>query len=121
MKVLVTGGRDYRDREAVYRVLDAMHRRLVITCIVHGNARGVDSYAGGWALLNKIAIERFPIKQREWDELGNAAGPARNARMLAESKPDWVVAFPGGTGTEDMVRRSKGAHVKVFDLRDVYD
>ena len=44
------------------------------------------------------------------------AGPERNARMLAEGRPDLVVAFPGGTGTADMVRRAKAAGVRVVEV-----
>ena len=37
----------------------------------------------------------------------------RNARMLAEGKPDLVVAFPGGRGTADMVAQARKAGVRV--------
>jgi hypothetical protein len=33
--------------------------------------------------------------------------------MLDMEKPDLVVAFPGGRGTADMVRRAKAAGVRV--------
>jgi hypothetical protein len=36
--------------------------------------------------------------------------------MLDEGKPDLVVAFPGGTGTADMVKRAELAGVKVVKL-----
>lgn len=39
------------------------------------------------------------------------AGFRRNQRMLDESKPDVVVAFRGGDGTEDMVKRAVAAGV----------
>src|SRR5262249_16770583 len=48
----------------------------------------------------------YGLPQGEWDELGKKAGPLRNQRMLDEGKPDLVVAFPGGGGTKDMVRRA---------------
>ena len=34
-------------------------------------------------------------------------------KMLDESHPDLVAAFPGGAGTEDMVRRAKKAGVPI--------
>jgi len=34
--------------------------------------------------------------------------------MIDEGKPDGVVAFPGGRGTEDMVRRAAAAGLKVW-------
>jgi hypothetical protein len=38
----------------------------------------------------------------------------RNQAMLDYGKPDLVVAFPGGKGTADMVRRARVAGVKVL-------
>ena len=50
----------------------------------------------------------------QWDELGKKAGPLRNQRMLDDGKPDMVVAFPGGGGTKDMVRRAAKAGVAIM-------
>jgi hypothetical protein len=36
--------------------------------------------------------------------------------MLTEGKPDLVVAFPGGRGTADMVRRAYAANVIVKEI-----
>jgi UDP-N-acetylmuramoylalanine-D-glutamate ligase len=36
--------------------------------------------------------------------------------MLDVGKPDLVVAFPGGRGTADMVRRAKEAGVEVIEV-----
>jgi predicted Rossmann-fold nucleotide-binding protein len=35
---------------------------------------------------------------------------------MLEWKPDLVVAFPGGTGTADMVAQAKAAGVAVMEL-----
>ena len=52
----------------------------------------------------------------QWGKFGDAAGPIRNAKML-EEELDLVVAFPGGAGTADMVRRSKKAGFKVMEVK----
>ena len=49
---------------------------------------------------------------------GAAAERLRNARMLVESKPDLVIAFPGGEGTADLVSRAKAAGVPVEQAPD---
>jgi hypothetical protein len=49
----------------------------------------------------------------QWKKHGRAAGPIRNQRMLDKGKPDLVVAFPGGRGTADMIRRAERAGVPV--------
>lgn len=36
-------------------------------------------------------------------------GPMRNQRMLDEARPQVVIAFPGGSGTADMVDKVRAA------------
>lgn len=111
-KVLVCGGRDYNDTEFLEGILDKLNEEHNFTTLISGCASGADSMAGIWAILNKIAVEEFPA---EWKKDGRAAGPIRNQRMLVEGKPDLVVAFPGGRGTADMVRRARDAGVQVIE------
>ena len=46
------------------------------------------------------------------------AGHIRNQQMIDEGKPDLVVAFPGGAGTADMIRRAKKHNLKVIEVKD---
>jgi len=112
MKILVCGGRDYSDRKRVYQILDAVHAKFTITELIHGAARGADSLGGEWARERGIPEKAYPA---QWDKHGRGAGPIRNQQMLDEGKPDGVVAFPGGNGTADMIRRSKAAGLKVYE------
>lgn len=109
MRVLVCGGRYYSDRAHVFYVLDQLDMRR-ISMVIHGGAGGADELAGIWA---KDRIVPCEVYKAEWAILGNRAGPARNQRMLDKGKPDLVVAFPGGTGTADMVRRARLCGVPV--------
>lgn len=110
MKVLVCGGRYFTD----YTLLeDALADLPPITHIIHGGARGADSLADRFADENFIWCTEF---KADWGKHGKAAGPIRNQQMLDEGKPDLVVAFPGGVGTADMVRRAKKAGVKTIEI-----
>ena len=117
MKLLVCGGRDYEDWPTIKRVLDAVHAKRPVTLVITGAARGADVRAEAWAALRGIACTglRYQVTPEEWKHVGRAAGPLRNQRMLDEEKPDGVVAFPGGDGTADMVRRSRAAGLTVYD------
>lgn len=115
MKVLVCGGRDYRDSQRAFAVLDELHRQGEgnrITQLIEGGANGADRLGREWAEARKVP---FQTVHADWAAHGRAAGPIRNAAMLA-LRPDLVVAFPGGRGTADMVRRSKAAGVRVLDV-----
>lgn len=113
MIVLVCGGRTYSNGKAVVRTLSGIHREQPITKVIQGGATGADSFAKGWALI--MGIDEVEYKA-DWNRHGKAAGPIRNQRMLDEGKPDLVVAFPGGAGTADMVRRAKAAGVRVVEV-----
>ena len=112
-RVLVCGGRDYDDRERVFSILDVAHMANPIIELIHGDAPGADKLADEWA-RGKVAIRAFPAP---WETLGRRAGPIRNQKMLDEGKPHMVIAFPGGSGTADMVKRAEKAGVPVVRVR----
>lgn len=111
MRLLVCGGRDFSDTASAYKVLDAMHRALGIDTLIEGNARGADRIAGYWARRNGVTNLKFPA---DWQTHGRVAGAIRNQQMLDEGKPTHVLAFPGGRGTADMVRRARDAGVQII-------
>lgn len=113
--VLVCGGRDYHKRHKVFEELDKAHALLPITLIIHGDAKGADLLADAWALSRGIPRRAYPA---DWNKNGRAAGPIRNQRMLAEGRPDRVIAFPGGKGTADMVGRALKAGLPVLQIRE---
>lgn len=115
MKVLVCGGRSYRNEANVCRVLDAMHNDTPISVLIEGGASGADAMAASWAKIRKVNVRTFFAR---WQEFGKAAGPIRNRRMLDEGKPDVVVAFPGDGGTENMVKQARHAGVRVVEILD---
>ena len=109
MKVLVCGCRDYVDVVHVFDVLDDLDPKI----IVHGDCRGADRLADEWARFHKKEVRRYPAN---WQDYGRFAGPLRNAEMLEKETPDLVVAFPGGTGTANMVKLARDAGVKVMEI-----
>lgn len=104
--ILVCGGRDYIDYEKVKEVLDGIE----ITRIIHGNAKGADILGDRYA--REKGIERI-IYPANWDGFGKRAGYVRNSLMLNHGKPDLVVAFPGGRGTDMMIDIAEKAGVEV--------
>jgi hypothetical protein len=111
--VLVCGGRDYMDRDRVFSVLDRILRDKVNVTVLHGACySGADRFADEWATEREIPCIRVPAR---WSVLGKVAGPERNGRMLCYL-PNGVVAFPGGSGTQNMVDQAKAAGVKVWEV-----
>jgi hypothetical protein len=124
LRVLVCGGRDCTDEEFVWTHLDRIHAERGIWLVIEGGQRtrkngklvgGVDLHACRWSYRQGLPGLRFDA---DWHAHGKAAGPIRNQRMLDEGKPDLVVAFPGGKGTADMMRRARAAGVEVIEVAD---
>lgn len=142
MKVIVCGGRDYDNTRVFFREMDRLHRDFgPFAEIIHGGAKGADTLAGNWSLsrLKKLATV-VPVRADDWSNIkapgaivketpngtkyNAAAGPARNEKMLREHWPAYVLAFPGGDGTQNMIDLARdagklvegGLIVKVFRI-----
>jgi hypothetical protein len=115
MRVLVCGGRDFSDTAFAYDTLDRLDRELGIDVVIEGHAPGADRIAGYWARRAGKENRKYVAI---WDVHGRAAGPMRNQQMIDDGKPDVVIAFPGGSGTADMIRRAEAAGVKVIRMGD---
>lgn len=81
--------------------------------VVTGGATGTDDAAIEWAVVNWCDFEEYPA---DWERHGKSAGSIRNQYMLYYEQPDVVVAFPGGPGTRDMVRKAKRAGVQTIEV-----
>lgn len=111
MRLLVCGGRDFDNRYGLFKVLDGIASRNNVKLIIEGGASGADRLAREWAGENLVECVTVPA---DWNKQGKAAGPLRNQRMLDDHKPTHMIAFPGGRGTADMVRRAKQSGVIVY-------
>lgn len=131
-RVLVTGPRNYTDREFVFAKLDEMHAEEPIVRVIHGHCQsGVDSFADEWGTSRGVPVDRYPA---DWDKISGLprgelqialnrykkpynklAGFNRNSEMLRRSCPTHVVGFPyadpnmRSSGTGDMLGRARTA------------
>ena len=118
-KVLICGGRDFND----YNLLSSYLVELFVksplvtedVTIISGHARGADKLGERFANANGCNLLIFPA---DWGKYKKAAGPIRNQQMIDEGKPDLVVAFPGGRGTQDMIKRAKRYGIEVVEVKN---
>jgi ABC-type Fe3+-hydroxamate transport system substrate-binding protein len=94
--------------------LDDLHDKNHFTEVIHGAAQGADRLAGVWARWNNIKESPYPA---DWKQYGSRAGYVRNTEMLEKGKPDMVIAFKGGKGTNMMVELAEKANVPTIDCR----
>lgn len=123
-KVVVTGGRDYKDYPMISAALDGFHRQNTITSLVNGYADGLDKAAHGWAELNDIDPLKYEVTKKDWDRLGKRAGILRNEQMVREEfdkapvydKIKACLSFPGGPGTAHMTNYCVSKNIPTYKL-----
>ena len=112
-RILVTGSRDWKDRQTIYKVLDRHSRGGRVT-IVHGDCpTGADRMAQDWADMMSQESEKHPA---DWKKYGRAAGPKRNQAMV-DLGADICLAFviPGSRGTIDCMKRAQKAGIEIVE------
>jgi|SRR5208282_4208671 len=118
LRVLICGGRHYKDFDKIKQALVDLGGRGAIEVLIHGAADGADCL--GALAAEELGIPRI-AEPAQWKKHGLAAGPIRNQKMLDDHNPNLCLAFPdpASSGTWDMVRRAQRANVetKVFDVR----
>ena len=106
--ILVCGSRKYTDADKILEVLAGFLDDEPE--IIHGAAKGADSIAGEEAENLGYKVHEFPA---DWNRLGKRAGFVRNLEML-DQKPDCVIAFGSGRGTDHTVMEAKKRGIPVI-------
>jgi hypothetical protein len=117
MKLCITGGRDFESRDELFAALDSIHRETPIELLVHGDCRtGADHLAIQWCISRRVHHTGSRWRA-QWNVFkGKSAGPIRNSAMLKTENPDALVAFPGGRGTADCIRKARALGILVIEV-----
>lgn len=118
LRVVVTGGREYADRQELWAALDELQLLHGIRLLAEGGCRYVvrgeevsaDRFACQWAESREIPCLTV---WAPWKRKGKSAGPFRNGLMLDMVRPDVVVATAGGRGTQDCVDKALARGIDV--------
>lgn len=118
MRILITGGRDWADRDTVWRELDSATAGCGLVVVVHGACHlgGADIHADQWASASPNATaEPHPASDfGDWPD----CGPRRNRHMVRLGA-DMCLAFPTpqSRGTWDCVRKARRAGIPTRIVR----
>lgn len=115
--LLVTGSRHYPYGERVWGALEKLRaERPGMSLLVGDCPTGVDRMALEWARERGVPHH---VEVADWNAFPpghparRGAGPRRN-EVMAKRKPDLVLAFPGGAGTADMLRRARRRKLRIM-------
>ena len=105
MKLAIVGGRDFNDRQLMYKeVDDFLECYGKIDLIISGGARGADTLV--YELANKMSI-KFQEVLPDWAEHGKKAGILRNKIIVDQC--DLLIAFWNGVsaGTHNSIMEAE--------------
>lgn len=123
MKVIVAGPRNFNDQKVVFDAIDSFKEQgdqCIVTEIVSGCAKGVDTLGILWAKKNGVKVKQFPaqwnnlkvknckIKEHKFGQ-GNynvLAGLNRNIEM-AEYADALIAIDTGSSGTKHMISTAR--------------
>lgn len=113
MKVIIAGGRDFKDYNRLKQVCDKILINQNNIEIISGTAGGADTLGERYAQEKGYEVKKFPAK---WDEYGKKAGYLRNQEMGEYA--DGLIAFWDGQskGTKHMIdiANKNGLKVRVI-------
>lgn len=113
MRLLICAGRHYADSRQCRRVLDAFQRVHPVRVLIHGGSQLLGGVIEEWAREQGIDIVRYPPN---WQRHGKQAERQRNHFMLTDSRPDVVIALPGGDDTCELVCQAKASGISVLTV-----
>jgi hypothetical protein len=132
MYVIIGGGRDLPWRFEYDAYLDRLHARYQFAEVIvgsnirdhKGRRKGADAHAKGWAERAGI---NTTVMDANWVGQGRSGGPRRNTRMLhyldlltdTTEAPGLVIAFPGGSGTDDLCTQAAACGIPVLRYPDL--
>ena len=113
MKVIIAGGRNFRDYDKLRESCDNILVNQKEIEIVSGTAAGADTLGERYAQEKGYEVKKFPA---QWDLYGKSAGYKRNQQMAEYA--DGLIAFWDGKsrGTKHMIdiATNKGLKVRVI-------
>lgn len=112
MRLILVGGRHLDDVALIRRALSRVHARHAPDVLIHGGLPALGAAAEDWARARGLHILRYPAN---WQAFGRRAEAIRNAFMLADSRPDLMLALPGGADTRALVLAALARALPVVD------
>ena len=108
MKVIIAGGRNFKNTKRDCDLLLNLHQKYNFTEIVSGTAKGADAFGESFARYIKLPIKKF---KPDWS-LGKIGGILRNEQMAKYA--DALILFEGGKGSKNMMDNALKYNIKIL-------
>lgn len=117
MITIIAGGRDHVFSKRDFELLDQYRAILPITEVCSGKAMGADYMGELWAKTRKLPLHEFDPNKMDLSIPFALRAKLRNQQMADFA--DALIAFPGGSGTADMIKRATEGKLVVIIVKDV--
>lgn len=112
MKLIVAGSRSVTNYDAVESAINELVAGgMVITAIIEGTSRGVDTLASRYAYEHGIENIRVPA---EWSIYNKGAGKVRNKKMAEMGEALLAIWDGNSSGTKNMIAVASKSGLPVF-------
>lgn len=115
-KVIVAGGREFKDYQLLERTMDKIlkNKKDKVIVIVSGMAKGADSFGIKYAKRRDYLISEHPA---DWNTYGLSAGYRRNAEMgeIADACVCFWDGISDGAGHMINIAKDKGLQLRIIE------
>ena len=115
MRLLICGGRHFDDAARIEIELSLLHAISPVSVIIHGGLPGIGVASEVWARKNNVHVIRYPANF----SLGKSGDSTRDEFMLADSRADTLLIFPGGRRTAELLREASRELLRIVFATDV--
>lgn len=112
MKTIIAGSRTITDYKIVEKAI--IDSGFIISCVISGCAKGVDTLGEYWAINNNIRIIRYPAN---WNKNGKMAGYMRNIEMADIADALIVIIENNSRGSSHMAVIARDRGLLVHEVR----
>ena len=129
MKLIIAGGRKFKDRKLILNVVSEIivTNSLTITEIVSGGASGIDSFGEEWANMRGIPVKLFPakwknlslepcaVKSGQYGPYNALAGHNRNKEMAAYGEGLLLIWDGKSSGSANMKKLAQEYGLPIYE------
>lgn len=114
MRLIIAGSREMPHSSARPFINAAMVTLGRPRAVLSGACKtGVDRAGEDWAAAHRVPVDCYTA---DWELDGKAAGPIRNACMVANADALLVIRYPDSKGSADVLRKARAAGLRVVDI-----
>lgn len=119
IKLIIAGSRDLHPSfgfiDNAIKILKPYKRGPIVE-VISGKCRGVDTEGEHWASHRDVPVKPFPVKKKDWDRWGKAAGPRRNKKMAEYGDALLLIHWEDSKGSLSMKKEMLERNKPVYEI-----